>query len=329
MKAAIYTQYGPPEVVSIKDIPKPMPGPKEVLVKVHASTVNRTDCGFRSANYFISRFFSGLFRPKQQVLGCDFAGIVEQTGLEVSKYQVGDRIFGFNDSRFGGHAEYLIRAEDDAMTFIPEGMSFAEAAAIPEGGHYALGNILAAKVQAGQDVMVYGATGAIGSAAVQILKHFGANVTAVVNTKNKELIRSLGADRIIDYTTEDFSETEQRFEFIFDAVGKSSFGLCKELLKEKGRYISTELGKNSENIWLALMGSFHSGKKVLFPIPDTRKEDIEFLKELAEKGEFKPIIDREYVLDDILQAYQYVESGQKTGNVVLRILSEDYTSSSV
>lgn len=274
MKAAIHTLYGPSEVVQIKNIPKPIPGPMEVLVKVYASTVNRTDCGFRSANYFISRFFSGLFKPKQQTLGCDFAGIVEQIGDEVSSYQVGNRIFGFNDSRFGGHAEYLIREEDDAMTFIPDNMSFAEAAAIPEGAHYALGNILAAKVQADQDVMVYGATGAIGSAAVQLLKHFGAKVTAVVNTKNMELIRSLGADIIIDYTAADFSKREQKFDFIFDAVGKSSFGICKKLLKDNGRYISTELGKNCENVWLALIGSLSSGKKVLFPIPDTRKEDI-------------------------------------------------------
>lgn len=323
MKAAIYTQYGPPEVVQIREIPKPVPGSKEVLVKVYTSTVNRTDCGFRSASYFISRFFSGLFKPNQQILGCDFAGIVEQTGNEVSTYQVGDRIFGFNDSRFGGHAEYLLREEDDAMTLIPEGMGFAEAAALTEGGHYALGNIRAAKVQTGSEVMVYGATGAIGSAAVQLLKHFGARVTAVVNTKNMELIRSLGADVIIDYTAEDLSHSKQKFDFIFDAVGKSSFGICKKLLKVNGRYISTELGENSENIWLALAGFLSTGKKVLFPIPLTRKEDIIFLKELAEAGKFKPLIESEYALDDIVQAYQYVESGQKTGNVILRIIPED------
>lgn len=323
MKAAIYTQYGLPEVVQIKDIPKPVPGPKEVLIKVFASTINRTDCGFRSANYFISRFFSGLFKPKQQILGNEFAGMVEQIGDEVCSYQIGDRVFGYNDSRFGGHAEYLIREEEDAMTLMPENMSFAVAAAMSEGGHYALCDIRAAKIQAGSDVMVYGATGAIGSAAVQLLKHFGAKVTAVVNTKNIELIRSLGADVLIDYTIDDFAQREQRFDFIFDAVGKSSFGTCKKLLKDKGRYISTELGKNSVNIGLALIGLVSSGKKVLFPIPVARKEDIVFLKELALAGKYKPHIECEYTLDNIVQAYQYVESGQKTGNVVLRIIPEE------
>ncbi len=322
MKAAIHTQYGPPEVVQIREIDKPSPGPNEVLVRVHNSTVNRTDCGFRSAEYFVSRFFSGLFKPKQQILGCEFSRTIESVGELVLTYQVGDRVFGYNDVRFGGHAGYLIRDERDTMTLMPENLSFEEAAALTEGAHYALCNIRAANVEAGQKIMVYGATGAIGSAAVQLLKYFDAEVTAVCNTENVELVRSLGADFVIDYTREDFTKTGQRYDFIFDAVGKSSFGACKKLLKENGVYISTELGKNGENIWMALYGLLSGGKKVLFPMPYIHKEDVIFLKELAERGKFKPLIDRVYPLDEIRDAYQYVESRQKIGNVVLKIISE-------
>lgn len=323
MKAAIHTQYGPPEVVQIREISKPSPAANEVLVRVHASTVNRTDCGFRSAEYFVSRFFSGLIKPIQQILGCEFSGTIESVGESVDSYQIGDRVFGFNDSRFGGHAEYLLRDEQDAMTLMPENLSFEEAAALTEGSHYALCNIRAAKVQAGQKVMVYGATGAIGSAAVQLLKYFDAGVTAVCNTPNVELVRSLGADFVIDYTREDFTKTGQQYDFIFDAVGKSSFAVCKKLLKKDGVYISTEPGKNGENIWMALYGLLSGGKRVLFPIPYINKEDVIFLKNLAEKGLFKPLIDRIYRLDEIKEAYQYVESRQKIGNVVLRISPEE------
>jgi NADPH:quinone reductase-like Zn-dependent oxidoreductase len=322
MKAAIHTRYGPPEVVQIQEIDKPSPAANEVLVRVHASTVNRTDCGFRSAEYFVSRFFSGLFKPKQQILGCEFSGTIESVGQSVNKYQVGDRVFGFNDTRFGGHAEYLIRDEDDTMTLIPHNLSFEEAAALTEGAHYALCNIRAAKVEARQKIMVYGATGAIGSAAVQLLRYFGIEVTAVCNTPNLDLVRSLGANHVIDYTSEDFTKTPEKFDFIFDAVGKSSFGVCKNLLKENGVYISTELGKHAENIWLALFGKISGGKKVLFPLPYIHQEDIIFLKEIAERGQFKPLIDRVYPLSEIREAYQYVESRQKIGNVILSIISE-------
>lgn len=323
MKAAIHTQYGPPEVVHIREISKPSPAANEVLVRVHASTVNRTDCGFRSAEYVVSRFFSGLIKPKQQILGCEFSGTIESVGESVDSYQIGDRVFGFNDSRFGGHAEYLLRDEQDAMTLMPENLSFEEAAALTEGSHYALCNIRAAKVQAGQKVLVYGATGAIGSAAVQLLKYFDAGVTAVCNTPNVELVSSLGADFVIDYTHEDFTKTGKQYDFIFDAVGKSSFRVCRKLLKENGIYISTEPGKNGENIWMALYGFLSGGKRVLFPLPYINKEDVIFLRNLAEKGLFKPLIDRIYRLDEIKEAYQYVESRQKIGNVVLRISSEE------
>jgi len=319
MKAIIYTKYGPPEVAQLTEVPTPTPKNNEVLVKVYASTVNRTDAGFRSAEYFVSRFWSGLFRPKLQILGCEFAGVIEEIGQQVTTFKKGDKVFGFNDKTFGGHAEFLTIAETEAITLMPENLSFEDAASLTEGGHYALVDIRAAKVEHGQQVLVYGATGAIGSAAVQILKHFGAKVTAVCNTKNIELVKSLGAEKIIDYQTQDFTKTSDKYEFIFDAVGKSSFGQCKPLLTEKGKYISTELGKNGENILFAIITPFFGGKKLLFPIPNITKQDVIFIKELVEKGEYKPVIDRQYKLDEIVEAYKYVETGQKTGSVVLKI----------
>lgn len=320
MKAVVYTKYGPPEVAKLMEVTKPFPKDNEVLIKVYSTTVNRTDSGFRSAEYFISRFWSGLLRPKHQILGCEFAGIIEDIGKSVTTFRKGDKVFGYNDKTCGGHGEYLTIAETDAVTNMPDNLSFDEAAAITEGAHYALVDIRAAKIEPGQNVLVYGATGAIGSAAVQLLKHFGAKITAVCNTKNVELVKSLGADVVIDYQTQDFTKTETKFQFIFDAVGKSSFGQCKPLLTEKGIYISTELGKNGENIFFALTTPLWGGKKLLFPIPSITKQDVIFLKELVQKGEYKPVIDRHYKLDQIVDAYKYVESGQKTGNVVIKIV---------
>lgn len=319
MKASINTKYGPPEVVSIKDIDKPVPKDDEVLIKVYATTVNRTDCGFRSAEYFISRFWSGLLKPKFLTLGNEFAGEIEMIGKNVSSFKVGDKVFGYNDVRFGAHAEYMTMKEHEAITTLPNNLTYEEAAPIVEGSHYALSDIRAAKVKPGQNVLVYGATGAIGSAAVQLLKYFGANVTAVCNSKNVDLIKSLGADTVIDYTKEDFTKTNQSFDFILDAVGKSSFKQCKPLLTKKGIYISTELGKNGVNILLALTTPIFNGKKLLFPLPTISKEDVLFLKELVENGKYKPVIDRKYKLEEIVDAYRYVETGQKTGNVVITV----------
>jgi NADPH:quinone reductase-like Zn-dependent oxidoreductase len=320
MRAIIYTKYGPPEVAKLTEVRKPDPKQNKLLIKVHASTVNRTDSGFRSAEYFVSRFWSGLLRPKYQILGCEFAGVVESTGKGVTTFKNGDRVFGFNDKSFGGHGEYLTISESGAVATIPDNISFQQAAASTEGSHYALVDIRAAKVERRQHVLVYGATGAIGSAAVQLLKQMGVEVTAVCNTKNIELVKSLGADEVIDYQTQDFTRTETKFHFIFDAVGKSSFGQCKPLLTQNGIYISTELGKNGENIFLALTTPIRGGKKVLFPLPIITKEDVLFLRGLLGKGEFKPVIDRIYTLDQIVEAYKYVESGQKVGNVVLKIV---------
>lgn len=318
MKAIVHTKYGPPEVAQLVEIEKPTIKPNQVLIQVQASTVNRTDSGFRSAEYVVSRLFSGLFKPKHQTLGCEFAGIVTETGEHVVNFKVGDKVFGFNDQQFGGHAEFMAISENE-IAVIPENCTFFEAAAITEGAHYALCNIRASKIQKGQHVLVYGATGAIGSAAVQLLKSLDIYVTAVCNSKNVDLVKSLGADTVIDYQTEDFTKIDQKFELIFDAVGKSSFKQCKPLLSSKGKYVSTELGKNGVNIYLALFTPLLRGKRVIFPIPTMNKEMLNFLKERFEKGEFKPVIDRSYQLSEIVEAYKYVESGQKTGNVILDV----------
>lgn len=319
MKAAVYTQYGPPEVARLTEVEKPVPKDHEVLIRIHASSVNRTDCGFRSAEYFIVRFFSGLFRPKNPVLGCEFAGEIEAIGIHVSAFKPGDKVFGFNDTKFGGHAEYLTLPEDSAMATIPEKLSYTEAAPITEGAHYALCNLRAAKLERGQRILINGATGAIGSAAVQLSKHFGAEVTAVCSTPHVDLVRSLGADVVIDYTREDFTRLDKQFDIVFDAVGKSSFGKCKPLLKNKGIYMSTELGYLSQNPFLAIITPLLGGKKVLFPLPSISREDVLFLKKLVETGEFKPVIDRTYPLEQIVEAYRYVETGMKTGNVVINV----------
>ncbi len=317
MKAIVHKKYGPPEVAQLTEIRKPIPKENEVLVKVYASTVNRTDAGFRSAVYIISRFWSGLFRPKCQTLGSEFSGVIEETGKDVTTFKKGDKVFGYNDETFGGHAEYLTIAEDKAIATMPDNVDFRVAAAITEGAHYALNNIRVSKIKSGENALVYGASGAIGSAAVQLLKHFGVSVTAVCNTKNVELIKSIGADKVIDYQQQDFTKTQEKFHLIFDAVGKTSFGKCKHILTEKGIYVSTELGKNSENVFLSIFTPLVGGKKVIFPIPTISKADILFLKQLVENGEFKPVIDREYRLEQIVEAYTYVEKGQKTGNVIL------------
>lgn len=319
MKAAQHTQYGPPEVVQIVEMDKPIPKEGEILIRVFASTVNRTDAGFRSAEYFISRFWSGLFKPNQTTLGSEFAGVVESIGENVSLFQVGDRVFGYDDVHFGGHAEYLCLSENESITTIPDGVPYSIAAAITEGAHYALNNIRASGIKAGQKALVYGATGAIGSAAVQLLKAKNIWVTAVCSTPYIQLIQSLGADEVIDYTQQDYTNTQHRFELVFDAVGKTSFAHCKPILNKTGIYISTELGKGGQNIFYALFTPLLKGKKVLFPIPIMNKEILEELKSLLMEGKFTPLIDRQYSLEQIVEAYRYVETGQKIGNVILKI----------
>jgi NADPH:quinone reductase-like Zn-dependent oxidoreductase len=319
MKAAVHTRYGPPDVVRIAEVEKPTAKDNEVLVKVHATTVNRTDSGLRAAKPFINRFFTGLSRPRVTVLGNEFAGEVEAVGSGVTSFEVGDRVFGYNGSRFGAHAEYLAIPEDGSLATMPANVTYEEAAPSTEGSHYALSLIRKAKIRRGQDVLVNGATGAIGSAAVQLLKRLGADVTAVCDTENVELVRGLGADRVIDYTAEDFTQDEQTYDVVLDAVGKSSFGRCKRLLKPRGIYLSSDLGPLSQNPILALITPLLGGKRVMFPIPRDNQEMVRYFKDLIAAGAFKPVIDRRYPLDQIVEAYRYVEAGQKIGNVVISV----------
>ena len=327
MKAAVLTRYGPPDVVLISEVERPATKDNEVLVKIHATTVNRTDCAYRAARPFFMRFLTGPIRPRAQVLGTEFAGVVEAVGSSVSTFGVGDRVFGYNEGPFGAHAEYMSIPEGGSVATMPANVTFQEAAPSTEGSHYALAHIRAAKIQSGQDVLVYGATGAIGSAAVQLLKGLGAHVTAVCDTDHVKLVSRLGADRVIDYTAEDFTKDEQRYDVVLDSVGKSSFGQCKRLLKAGGIYFSSELGPMAQNPFLALIAPVHRGKKVMFPIPKHDKLMVRYLKEQIESGKFKPLIDRTYPLDQIVEAYRYVEAGQKVGNVVISLASSPRTDS--
>jgi len=320
MKAAVHTRYGPPDVVRISDVEKPTVKDHEVLVKVHATTVNRTDCGFRAAKPFIVRFFTGLLRPRVTVLGSEFAGVVEAVGSGVTSFTAGDRVFGFSEGRFGAHAEYLAIPGDGALAAMPANTTFEQAAPSTEGSHYALSYIRAAKIRSGQHVLINGATGAIGSAAVQLVKSLGASVTAVCGAPHVELVRGLGADRVIDNTAEDFTRDEQTYDVVFDAVGKSSFGLCKRLLTPRGIYLSSDLGPLSQNPLLALVTPPFGGRKVMFPIPPKHDQDgVRQFRDLIESGKFTPVIDRRYPLDQIVEAYRYVETGQKIGNVVISV----------
>lgn len=317
MKAVKRSKYGPPEILSIREIEKPAPKDNEILVRVHATTVNRTDCGILWGKPFLIRFFTGLFKPASPIPGTDFAGVIEAIGKAVTKFKSGDRVWGFHDEGLASQAQYMTISVDEAVAMIPDNISFEQAAASAEGAHYAINFINKVKLKAGQKVLVNGATGAIGSAAVQILKHNGIYVTAVCATDYVGLVKSLGADRVIDYINEDFTRDDDKYDFVFDAVGKSTFFKCKRLLTEKGVYISSELGPYAQNIFLALIGLLLPGKKVIFPIPVNVKASVAFIQDLLEKGKFKPVIDRKYPMEKIGEAYYYVVKGQKIGNVVI------------
>lgn len=319
VKAAVHTRYGAPDVVRIEGVDAPVPRANEVLVRIHATTVNRTDCAYRAAKPFIMRFVAGLRKPRVTIMGTEFAGVVEAVGGRVTSLEVGDRVFGYSEGRFGCHAELLTVPEDGSIATIPSNLSFVEAAPGTEGAHYALSFVRKAKLRHGQSVLVNGATGAIGSAAVQILKGLGVQVTAVCDTAHLELVRGLGADRVIDYTTEDFTQDEQRYDAVLDAVGKSTFGRCRRLLKPGGLYLSSELGPYWQNPVLALVTPLLPGKSVNFAFPRDNQAIVMHLKDLLESGTFRPVIDRHYPLDEIVEAYRYAETGQKIGNIVIEV----------
>jgi NADPH:quinone reductase-like Zn-dependent oxidoreductase len=317
MRAVVHDRYGPPDVLRLEDVERPVPKEDEVLVRIHATTVNRTDCGLRSAEVFISRFFTGIRRPKRKILGMELAGEVEAVGAAVTEFEAGDQVFGVKS--FGAHAEFVCMRESAPLAHKPAGMSFEEAAAVCDGAALALACLSKADLRRGRRIAVYGASGSVGTAAVQLAKHFGAHVTAVCNTKNVELVRSLGADEVIDYLQEDFTRNGETYDVVFDAVGKTSFRRCRRSLKPGGVFVETDLGFMWHAPLLALLTRWIGDKRVRVGIARYWKADVLFLKELIEAGEYRAVIDRRYPLEDVVEAATYVETGQKTGNVVLTV----------
>jgi NADPH:quinone reductase-like Zn-dependent oxidoreductase len=327
MKAIVYTKYGPPEVLRLQEVPKPAPKDNEVLIKIHATTVNRTDCGFRKPEYpILIRMVNGLFTPKIKILGSELAGEIEAIGKDVKTFKPGDQVFGLSTSNFGAHAEYICVPETGSITTKPANMSYNEAAAVCDGLMLAITYIRKIDFAHERKILINGASGSIGSACVQLARYYGAEITAVCDTRNLEMVKSLGADAVIDYTKEDFTKNGELYDVVMDAVGKSSFFRCKRILKPGGVYFSTELGYLSQNIFLALLTPVfsilpgrRSGKKVKLPIPSVSKDDIVFFKELIEAGKYKAVIDRSYLLEEIVEATKYVETGQKAGNVIITV----------
>jgi NADPH:quinone reductase-like Zn-dependent oxidoreductase len=319
MNAVVHDRYGPPDVLRLEEVERPAPRGDEVLVRVHATTVNRTDCGSRGPDPFFVRFFSGLVRPKRRILGTEFAGVVVAVGPTVREFKVGDEVFGVNADEFGVHAEYVCVREGAPLAHKPAGSTFEEAAAVSDGLILGLMLVRAAGVEEERRILVYGASGSIGTAVVQLAKHVGADVTAVCNTKNVEIVSSLGADRVIDYTREDFTENGETYDAIVDAVGKHSFRRCRGSLKPGGRFLTTDLGYLWHVPFLVLATRWIGDKRAMLPLPRYTKKDILFLEELMEAGEYRAVIDRTYPLEQVVEATRYVETEQKTGNVVLTV----------
>jgi NADPH:quinone reductase-like Zn-dependent oxidoreductase len=323
MKAVIYEKYGSPDVLQLNEVEKPTPKDNEVLIKVYATTVNRTDCATVGAIPFFARLATGIFKPKHQIPGSDFAGEIEEIGKNVKSFKIGDRVFGFEYLGAESHAQYMTLSEDKGLTTMPDNISYEEAAASIEGAHYAYNFINKVDLKSGQKVLVYGATGAIGSAAVQLLKYYDVYVTAVCGTANIDLVKSLGADKVIDYLTEDYTKDEEKYNFVFDTVGKISFSKCRPLLQSGGIYISSDLGYMAQNIFLPMITPIIKpligNKKTIFPNPTDLEGSMLLVKKLIEQGKFKAVIDRKYSLEEIVEAYRYVEKGQKIGNVVITI----------
>ena len=316
MRAVVHDRYGPPDVLRLEDVERPVPGRGQVLVRVHAATVNRTDCHRRAAEPFVWRLIAGLRRPRRRILGSELAGEVATAGPGVTEFAVGDQVFGLSPWALGAHAEFACMAASGLIAGKPASVGFAEAAAICDGGLNALAALRRAGLRKGQRILIYGASGSIGTAAVQLARHIGADVTGVCNTRNVGTVRSLGAVRVIDYTKEDFTKNGRAYDVIYDAAGKHSFRRCKGSLAPGGIYLATD---GLPNMARSLLTSWTRHRRVVFPMGQHAKKDVLSLRQLAETGEYRAVIDRRYPLEQAAEAARYVETQQKTGNVVLII----------
>ena len=319
VRAVTRSVYGGPSVLTVAEMATPAPAADEILVRVHATTVNRTDCAILLAKPFVMRFGTGLRRPKTPVPGTDFAGEVVETGSGVTEYAAGDRVWGFNDNGLASQAQFLAIAQDAAIAKIPPGIDDAQAASSAEAAHYALNALKRVGYVPGERVCVYGATGAIGSAAVQLLAAQGSDVTAFCRDQHADLVRGLGARTVVDYTTQDLATYPDQFDLVFDAVGKTTFAASKPLLGHRGRYVSSELGPHGQNLYLSLTTRLRPGPTVHFPLPTGRRLSIRHMTRLLAHGQFRPLIDRHFPLEDVRSAYEYVLTGQKLGNVILDV----------
>jgi NADPH:quinone reductase-like Zn-dependent oxidoreductase len=323
MKAVVYHTYGSPDVLKLEEVEKPAPQDNEVLIKIHATTVETTDAIFRQGNELSARLFTGLLKPKFTIPGGEFAGEIEAVGKDVTRFKEGDQVFGTAGTGFSTNAEYICLPEDSSMAIKPDNMSYEEAVSIHPGALTALPNLRdAANIQRGQKVLINGASGSIGVSAVQLAKYFGAEVTAVCSTANVDLVKSLGADQVIDYTKEDFTKTGQTYDIIFDTVGKSSFSRCKGALKPGGVYLTTVLTPTilGQMLWTSKCGSKKA--QIIFAglrSVSEKKADLAFFLELVEAGALKPVIDRCYPLEQTAEAHRYVDTGHKKGNVVITV----------
>jgi NADPH:quinone reductase-like Zn-dependent oxidoreductase len=323
MRAVVFDGYGPPDVLRLEDVERPEPKDDEVRVRVHATTVSRTDCALRAGEPFISRLVTGLRRPKRKILGSDLAGQIEAVGATVTEFEIGQNVFGINPWKFGAHADFICMRASAPLAHMPTCITFEEAAAVCDGAILALNALRPAGLQKGQMVLVYGASGSIGTAGVQLATYFGSDVTAVCTTKNVELVRSLGAVEVIDYTQQDFTKNGLTYDAILDAVGNLSFSHCRGSLKRGGIYLATD---GLQNLFLSAWTTVAGDKRVRFPIPPRfTKKDVVFLKELIEAGGYRAVIDRRYPLEQVVDATRYVETKQKTGNVVLTVSSDSGT----
>ncbi len=317
MKAIVYTKYGPPEVLQLKELAKPIPNENEVLIKIKATAVNSGDVRLRKADPFAVRFIFGLTKPKINVLGAVFSGEIESVGKYVTGFKIGEQVFGHTDMRFGAYAEYICVAQNGSLALKPDNLSHAEAAVIPFGAVTALHFIKKAAIKPGQKVLIVGASGAVGSAAVQLAKYFGAQVTAVCSTANIELVKSLGANKVIDYTKADFMQNGEIYDVIFDSVNTISVSGSLKSLHKKGILILSAAGMSET--FQGLFISITRRRKVLFGVISHTAADIVFLKEMMETGKLKPVIDRTYSLEQMAEAHAYVEKGHKKGNVAIDI----------